>query len=1115
MRRQGTTSSSSGGAGDRDPSSHLFQDNGKEVVYNRTSNGAGQHPHSTGTAGRTTNHTYNINNANGAGQLQEGPQLQSAPGTSGSDRSQGTTTGPGYNTTCYAVNKRATSTINQDLELEQYNFDHSLIGAIANFGTGSRTANSGNSASSSHVVDIGGIIPPPHEVVETAPNCDYSRNFYPGTIVNESDLFYNDAAAAHEDPSAPHQQEIFQFTAFQDYMVTTTRPKSSKNGVSFSSTHTEGFHRMPLKFSAASFKAAAEKAGPFEGSAAEAKAKAEAAEKEAATKAGGGEAAAAPAVVPKAAKTAPAGFGLMKAKAAAGTEAGTTAAETAAAAAAPKAAAAPAAGDGAAVKPKGLGGLLGKKAAPAALATPETSPAGVVENKAASKVTFDVADTKGGDNGTASADSSTTNTPKPKGLGGLFGKKATAISPEAGAAANGDAATAPAAGGEDNGTTTPKAASSPLLGGLGKAKSPGAGLGGLLGGKAGGPAGDAANGAAPKTPGAGLGGLLGGKPKSGTGGLSMTQLMMAKKTAAKVKEKAKRLREEKMAHLKALPPLQKPNPIERKKKMRDPDARASMTPIQRFVTTKGFDGSIGLAIALNVLFMGFEYQLSEKDVESDDIQILILVTDLFFLAIFTGELAARVTAFGWRLMFSELTYILDVVVVFTGLISEIIMPIAAGTFMQLSTSNSPVLNLVRSMRALRALRVLRVLTMFEQLWHVVELFFFSLTPLAWAVGFILVVIFLFAIFSIVLIGRASMGDSPEVVTAQQDFYTTSEALITLFSIMTLDGWTTSTKPLFSEYTWTYFWFLFFISISAFSLMNLITVTVLETARAQQVLVQTNTEIDLKTQEIADLLDFPGEEEQTTKEYFIENWHKNRALRLLFEKLHLNAADATGFFEALDIDGSGGLDHFELATTYMELVSSVMHAPHNIALIRSACDPAEKSKLLKSTMLQSQQGRFVAEFREARADEKQFQDKQDADLAAERQKAQSDRNLMRQELESMRKEMTELKELIKDLKDAGPPVMPVNLQKLIRESDTGNEGTNDLLDLTIDSVPAGGQTGAAVVASPKKSPAGKKKSPGGTPKKKPKTAGKKKKSKGNNGGATDGGATSGKDSDDEK
>ena len=97
--------------------------------------------------------------------------------------------------------------------------------------------------------------------------------------------------------------------------------------------------------------------------------------------------------------------------------------------------------------------------------------------------------------------------------------------------------------------------------------------------------------------------------------------------------------------------------------------------------------------------------------------------------------------------------------------------------------------------------------MFQDLWYVVQMFFFSIKPLMWTVLFILIIIFLFAMFSIVLIGRSrsipedltlacdtNTGGGPEsqvCVTAQtivKNFGNTSMSVLTLFQIMTLDEW---------------------------------------------------------------------------------------------------------------------------------------------------------------------------------------------------------------------------------------------------------------------------------------------------------------------------------------
>ena len=91
---------------------------------------------------------------------------------------------------------------------------------------------------------------------------------------------------------------------------------------------------------------------------------------------------------------------------------------------------------------------------------------------------------------------------------------------------------------------------------------------------------------------------------------------------------------------------------------------------------------------------------------------------------------------------------MDAGIVAVGLISELIIPLANGTFLAPPSAQSgdqtaadlAVVQMLKTLRALRAIRVLRMLTMFQDLWYVVQMFFFSLRPLLWTVIFIMIII---------------------------------------------------------------------------------------------------------------------------------------------------------------------------------------------------------------------------------------------------------------------------------------------------------------------------------------------------------------------------------------
>ncbi|CAD7965553.1 unnamed protein product [Amoebophrya sp. A25] len=224
-------------------------------------------------------------------------------------------------------------------------------------------------------------------------------------------------------------------------------------------------------------------------------------------------------------------------------------------------------------------------------------------------------------------------------------------------------------------------------------------------------------------------------------------------------------------------------------------------------------------------------------------------------------------------------------------------------------------------------------------------------------------------------------------------------------------------PLGEEAIWPYFFFLIFISISALGLMNLVTVTVLDTALQTQREYARNADVDRKMADIKDLLQFPGETEvNTNRDYFIENWRKSSAFRTVFETLDLNQEDAGHFFDALDLDNSGSLDPFELSTTYMELTTSVLNNTAAVALVRSATHPDEKGKILRSTMVIAQASRFQVQA-QLQTEEFRSEAKRNYEtLNTSFSKAISDRAAMVSRMDSMVEDMHSIREELDRVKE---------------------------------------------------------------------------------------------------
>merc|ERR1719409_2162137 len=90
------------------------------------------------------------------------------------------------------------------------------------------------------------------------------------------------------------------------------------------------------------------------------------------------------------------------------------------------------------------------------------------------------------------------------------------------------------------------------------------------------------------------------------------------------------------------------------------------------------------------------------------------------------------------------------------------------------------------------------------------------------IGFVL---YIFALAATSLIGRP-MTESEEAVLY---FGTVPSSMFTLFQIMTLDSWTSVVRPIAALQPWTTWFFIFFISVTVFVLVNLITAVIVQNA----------------------------------------------------------------------------------------------------------------------------------------------------------------------------------------------------------------------------------------------------------------------------------------------
>lgn len=118
----------------------------------------------------------------------------------------------------------------------------------------------------------------------------------------------------------------------------------------------------------------------------------------------------------------------------------------------------------------------------------------------------------------------------------------------------------------------------------------------------------------------------------------------------------------------------------------------------------------------------------------------------------------------------------------------------------------------RVFRILRTLRALRLITQFEKLRIIVQAIIISIPNVAWASLLLIIIFYIFAI----------IGTTLFAVSFPAWFGSIGKSMFSLFQIMTLESWSMGiARPVMDVYPYAWLFFVPFILISSFIVMNVI------------------------------------------------------------------------------------------------------------------------------------------------------------------------------------------------------------------------------------------------------------------------------------------------------
>jgi len=241
--------------------------------------------------------------------------------------------------------------------------------------------------------------------------------------------------------------------------------------------------------------------------------------------------------------------------------------------------------------------------------------------------------------------------------------------------------------------------------------------------------------------------------------------------------------------------------------------------LRGFFGTLFYEYSIMVIIIINAFTIGAEIDYAHA--------IAVwgwMAVNAVFTVIYVTEMCLKFFAFGPRTYVGSAWNVFDATVTITTFIGDIIV------FQQwYSGGHGGSGGFLAIVPVLRLLRILRVAKMFDELRVLISSFMASMSALGWIAAFTGLWFYICACTCTVFLGRKEMlPDSvPGAPALRAKFANIVMSMYTLFEVMTLEGWTDVVRPILIYRPWLVVFFIFFVFVTAFFLLNLVTAVVVD------------------------------------------------------------------------------------------------------------------------------------------------------------------------------------------------------------------------------------------------------------------------------------------------
>lgn len=336
--------------------------------------------------------------------------------------------------------------------------------------------------------------------------------------------------------------------------------------------------------------------------------------------------------------------------------------------------------------------------------------------------------------------------------------------------------------------------------------------------------------------------------------------------------------------------------------------KKEFTTLQRYLRSSPFIALSSTMIITNAALIGVETRVDET---SETKQIWLWI-EIGFTVWYSLELLLRFMSDGIQ-MIQDRWIQFDLTVLLIALLDLCVLMQTNHSAGEITTAA----NALRITRVLKLARIVRLIRVFKELSLLVESIGGALKTLVWTLWLMLIILYIFGIFFFEVLGKHAEDES-----IREIFDTLPEAMLSLFKIMTLDGWSDIAFAVWQDdqcYPMV-FMILVFIVLCSFALLNVFMAVIVEHTlesgmdRQDEVMKKAQKNLEQTSSNFLEVfLSNDADRSGTlTKAEFIHAIH-NPTTRSLLQKMGagddfglMDDDDIGALFDIIDIDKSGEL-----------------------------------------------------------------------------------------------------------------------------------------------------------------------------------------------------------------